>query len=194
MSWSRRSFFSSLSATALVLTLDDVLALAVPSRPQSTAQTGSRPTYDAVPRPAPKGPPSPIAGTPLGVSFIDVARQSGLNAKTIYGGEHKNRYLLETTGCGVAFYDYDHDDWIDIFLVNGTRLEGFPRDRNPYLISSKIIAMAPSPMSRSKPDLHAEDGGRAAVLATTTMTAGMIYSSVITDRTFSTATTKWHLY
>jgi len=27
--------------------------------------------------------------------------------------------LLETTGCGVAFYDYDHDGWLDIFLVNG---------------------------------------------------------------------------
>ena len=58
--------------------------------------------------------------------FLNVARESGLNAKTIYGGEHKNKYLLETTGCGVAFYDYDHDGWLDIFLVNGWRLEGFP--------------------------------------------------------------------
>ncbi len=114
MSWSRRSFLTSLSTTALVLSLDDVLALAAPQNPQSPPQLGSRPTYNAVPRPAPKGPPSPVAGTPLGVSFIDVARQSGLNAKTIYGGEHKNRYLLETTGCGVAFFDYDHDDWLDI--------------------------------------------------------------------------------
>ena len=71
------------------------------------------------------------ASAPLGISFTDVARQSGLNAKTIYGGEHKNRYLLETTGCGVAFYDYDHDDWIDIFLVNGTRLDGFPKGQEP---------------------------------------------------------------
>jgi hypothetical protein len=128
---SRRSFLTSLSTTALVLSLDDVLALAVQQNPQSTPQLGSRPTYNAVPRPAPKGPPSPVAGTPLGVSFIDVARQSSLNAKTIYGGEHKNRYLLETTGCGVAFFDYDHDDWLDIFLVNGTRLEGFPKGQEP---------------------------------------------------------------
>ena len=61
----------------------------------------------------------------LGISFLNVARESGFNAKTIYGGEHKNKYLLETTGCGVAFYDYDNDGWLDIFLVNGTRLEGF---------------------------------------------------------------------
>ena len=65
-------------------------------------------------------------GTPLGVSFLNVGREAGLNVKTIFGGEHKNKYLLETTGCGVAFYDYDNDGWLDIFLVNGTRLEGFP--------------------------------------------------------------------
>src|SRR6202030_4342866 len=39
--------------------------------------------------------------------------------------------LLETTGCGVAFYDYDNDGWLDIFLVNGSRLEGFPAGSEP---------------------------------------------------------------
>jgi len=68
---------------------------------------------------------------PLGVNFLDIAKESGLNAKTIYGGEHKNRFLLETTGCGVAFYDYDNDGWLDIFFVNGWRLEGFPKGREP---------------------------------------------------------------
>jgi len=67
----------------------------------------------------------------LGVTFLDVAKESGLNSKTIYGGEHKNKYLLETTGCGVAFYDYDNDGWLDIFLVNGSRLEGFPKGQEP---------------------------------------------------------------
>ncbi|HLH07727.1 MAG TPA: CRTAC1 family protein [Terriglobales bacterium] len=65
------------------------------------------------------------------MQFIDVARESGLNAKTIFGGEHKNKYLLETTGCGIAFYDYDNDGWLDIFVVNGTRLEGFPKGQEP---------------------------------------------------------------
>jgi enediyne biosynthesis protein E4 len=67
----------------------------------------------------------------LGVTFVDVAAEAGLNAKTIFGGEHKNKYLLETTGCGVAFYDYDNDGWLDIFLVNGTKLEGFPTGQEP---------------------------------------------------------------
>ena len=75
--------------------------------------------------------PSKQQSTELGISFLNVAREAGLNAKTIFGGEHKNKYLLETTGCGVAFYDYDNDGWLDIFLVNGTRLEGFPAGREP---------------------------------------------------------------
>ncbi len=67
----------------------------------------------------------------IGATLVDVGRAAGLNAKTIYGGEHKNKYLLETTGCGVAFYDYDNDGWLDIFLVNGWRLEGFPAGQEP---------------------------------------------------------------
>jgi len=63
---------------------------------------------------------------PLGVKFVNVARQAGLTEKTIYGDEHRNRYLLETTGAGAAFIDYDNDGWQDIFLVNGTRLDGLP--------------------------------------------------------------------
>jgi hypothetical protein len=65
-----------------------------------------------------------IASTlPLGFQFVNVAREAGLRAKTIFGGERKNRFLLETTGCGCAFIDYDNDGWLDIFLVNGTRFE-----------------------------------------------------------------------
>ncbi len=64
-----------------------------------------------------------IKGAPLGVQFINVAREAGLRAKTVFGGEARNRYLLETTGCGVAFFDYDNDGWLDIFFVNGTRFE-----------------------------------------------------------------------
>src|SRR5437667_12913835 len=64
-----------------------------------------------------------VAGLPLGFQFVNVAREAGLRTKTIFGGERKNKYLLETTGCGCAFFDYDNDGWLDIFLVNGTGLE-----------------------------------------------------------------------
>jgi enediyne biosynthesis protein E4 len=134
--WSRRRFLTSLSRSALVLPFTDVLLLATPpwARASQSSQqqtVGGEPAYEAKPVAPPPGAASPIAGTPLGVSFVDVAAQSGLKAKTIYGGEGHNEYLLETTGCGVAFYDYDQDGWLDIFLVNGWRLEGFAAGQEP---------------------------------------------------------------
>jgi enediyne biosynthesis protein E4 len=132
----RRGFLQSLSRTALVLSLEDVLRLARPAFGQQAApgqkpQGSARPSYEAKPKPAPRGTPSPVTGTPLGVEFVDVAKQAGLNVEMIFGGEHRNKYLLETTGCGAAFFDYDQDDWVDIFLVNGWRLEGFPKGKEP---------------------------------------------------------------
>ena len=56
------------------------------------------------------------------LKFVNVASRAGITARTIYGDEHKNKYLLETTGSGAAFFDYNNDGWQDIFLVNGTRL------------------------------------------------------------------------
>ena len=66
-----------------------------------------------------------------GVKFTNVARAAGITHKTVYGDERKNKYLLETTGCGVAWFDYDNDGWLDIFFVNGTRLGGFPKGEEP---------------------------------------------------------------
>lgn len=67
----------------------------------------------------------------IAVSFTNVAGQAGLATPTIYGDEHKNKYLLETTGCGAAFLDYDNDGWQDILLINGTRLAGLPPAQTP---------------------------------------------------------------
>jgi hypothetical protein len=113
----------------------DILALAVPQQQDAPPKQKTGPierSYDAKPAPPPPGPKSPIEGTPLGVSFVDVVRGSGLEVETIYGGVNKNKYLLETTGCGLAFYDYDNDGWLDVFLVNGWRLEGFAKGQEPH--------------------------------------------------------------
>ncbi len=54
--------------------------------------------------------------------FHDMAATAGLNAKNVFGGLDRKDYILETTGNGVAIFDYDGDGRNDIFIVNGTRL------------------------------------------------------------------------
>src|ERR1039458_10271231 len=76
---------------------------------------------------APAAPPP----APPKVNFVDIAAQAGLTAKTEDGGDKVKRYILETTGSGVAAFDFDNDGWPDIFLVNGSRLEGFPKGQEP---------------------------------------------------------------
>ena len=71
---------------------------------------------------------------PLNVTFKNIARESGLKHKTIFGAEKSNKYLLETTGCGVAFIDYDNDGWLDLFFVNGTRFQA-AHDPGPAPVS-----------------------------------------------------------
>ncbi len=63
--------------------------------------------------------------------YEDISRQAGLTAETIIGGVEKKKYFLETVGGGVALLDYDGDGWLDIFLVNGSRLEGFAAGQEP---------------------------------------------------------------
>ena len=70
---------------------------------------------------------------PFPVTFTDIAAQAGLRAPTVYGGVDSKKYIIETNGCGVAFFDYNNDGWTDVFVMNGTRLEGFPKGEEPTI-------------------------------------------------------------
>ena len=72
-----------------------------------------------------------FSGKPWLVKFTDIASPAGLTAPTIYGEEYRKRYIVEANGPGIAFYDYDHDGWVDVFVPSGTRLEGFPPADEP---------------------------------------------------------------
>ncbi len=74
-------------------------------------------------KPLPRAAPS---GRPFDAHFIDVAASAGLKAPVTYGGLETNKYIIESTGCGCAFIDYDNDGWMDLFVLCGTRLEGAP--------------------------------------------------------------------
>ncbi len=70
-------------------------------------------------------PSRPIA------NFTDIAETAGLTIENVFGGVTTKKYIIETTGTGVAIFDYDNDGWPDIFIVNGTKLEGFPSGKSP---------------------------------------------------------------
>jgi len=75
----------------------------------------------------------PASGRPFNAHFVDVAPEAGLRAPVIYGGIENKKYILESTGCGCAFFDYDNDGWMDIFILSGTRLTGDPPEATSRL-------------------------------------------------------------
>src|SRR5947209_6275152 len=60
---------------------------------------------------------------PIAVDFRDIAQAAGLSASDVSGSLTQKKYILETTGQGVAVFDYNNDGLPDIFLVNATTLD-----------------------------------------------------------------------
>lgn len=58
----------------------------------------------------------PVAVYP---DFRDVAAESGLTQVFPNGGLETKTYIIETTGSGVALFDYDNDGLLDAFVVSG---------------------------------------------------------------------------
>lgn len=58
------------------------------------------------------------------IDLHDVARDAGVTAINVSGHPTAKQYILETTGNGVALFDADGDGLIDVFLPNGTTLDG----------------------------------------------------------------------
>jgi enediyne biosynthesis protein E4 len=66
-------------------------------------------------------PKAETAASP--VTYVDVAKQAGVTAVNVWGGVEHKKYIIEAKGCGIGFFDYDQDGWLDIYLTNGLRLE-----------------------------------------------------------------------
>jgi hypothetical protein len=58
--------------------------------------------------------------------FTDVAAQAGLTQPIVYGPTGQVPYIIESMGGGCAFFDYDNDGWMDIFILGGRLLESTP--------------------------------------------------------------------
>ena len=67
---------------------------------------------------APRGKRS---GLPFHARFTDVAAQAGLKQIVVAGHPNRADYVIEAMSCGVAFFDYDNDGWLDILVLSGSR-------------------------------------------------------------------------
>lgn len=75
--------------------------------------------------------PKPSIHAAAGVVFTEVTRAAGLERFQLVSGTPAKDYLIEVTGAGCAFVDYDNDGWLDIYLVNGSTLEALRGQATP---------------------------------------------------------------
>jgi len=64
------------------------------------------------------------------VTYVDASEQARLAFRHVSAAT-PNKYLIETMGGGVAVLDYDNDGWLDVFFVNGARIENPQPDGSP---------------------------------------------------------------
>ncbi|MDX2040575.1 MAG: CRTAC1 family protein [Acidobacteriota bacterium] len=98
--------------------------------------------------------PQPATRNP---QFTDIAVRAGLTQPIIYGGVESKRYIIETNGCGVAFYDYDNDGWMDVLTLNGTTLEQY-RDRQEAASSKPTTRLYKNNRNGTFTDVTAKAG------------------------------------
>src|SRR5205823_14050055 len=74
--------------------------------------TGSATPRSAVPSP-----------TPAAVQFVEISDAAGIHFRHETGATGR-KYMPDTMGSGVAFFDYDNDGWQDLLFVNCTGWPG----------------------------------------------------------------------
>jgi len=79
-----------------------------------------------VPRAAIAGASTKAKALPAFSRFVDVAASAGLTQTMFYGEGSSATFVTEIMGGGCAFFDYDNDGWMDIFILGGRRLESVP--------------------------------------------------------------------
>lgn len=57
------------------------------------------------------------------IHFTDVARESGIGFKYTFG-DTTYENILESSGSGITVFDFNNDGFMDIYMLNGTYIEG----------------------------------------------------------------------
>lgn len=93
-----------------------------PGFPPSEGSGSPTPTVGGGGGTTPPGAPAPGAERPR-FRFVDVAASSGLT-RILWSGRPGKDHLLDSSGNGCAFLDFDGDGRLDLFLTNGWKLDG----------------------------------------------------------------------
>jgi len=60
-----------------------------------------------------------LAASSYQPDFQNIAARSGITESFPNGGNASKKYIIETTGSGIAFIDYDNDGLLDLFVLSG---------------------------------------------------------------------------
>ncbi|HXA52954.1 MAG TPA: VCBS repeat-containing protein, partial [Candidatus Acidoferrum sp.] len=85
------------------------------------AQAASLYAQGMASRNAKAAPRGKFSGLPFHAKFTDIARQAGLTEVSVAGHADHNDYIVEGLSGGAAFFDYDHDGWLDVLVLCGSR-------------------------------------------------------------------------
>ena len=84
------------------------------------------------------------AGQQHGLSFADVSAASGVNVPHVSTPE--NRYIIESMSGGVAVFDCDGDEFLDVAVVNGSSVERFKKGGDLFV---SLFQQTNGPVSKS---------------------------------------------
>jgi len=77
--------------------------------------------------------------------FTEVSSEAGIDFMYTFG-DYSYENILESSGSGVTIFDYDGDGWMDLYMMNGTWMEGISDEEG------KIFKNTPNRLYRNLGD------------------------------------------